>query len=225
MKDGIFNKIKHFGAELIGRERANRLSAPFYDHLARRRTARFLENLNQKDLLVNVGCGYRPLPGWVNVDIARGYADVVWDIRKGLPFNDQSCAAIFCEHVIEHLSREDGLNLLREFHRILQPGGVVRISTPDAGRFLKSYVNGDGFLNHPGFGDHVSNPLDRINMMMRENGQHLWVYDEASLIAALSLSGFKEIVRQQFAESLSGEMKAIDSPEREHESLYIEACQ
>lgn len=225
MSNGIFSKIRHLGAEIIGRERANRLSAPVYDWLARRQTARFLENLNQKDLLVNVGCGYRPLPGWVNVDIARGYADVVWDIRKGLPFNDQSCAAIFCEHVIEHLSKEDGLNLLREFYRILQPRGVVRISTPDAGRFLRSYVNDDGFFNHPGFGDRVENPLDRINKMMRENGQHLWVYDEASLIVALSLAGFSEMVRQRFTESLSGNMKSIDSPDREYESLYIDACQ
>jgi predicted SAM-dependent methyltransferase len=162
--------------------------------------------------------------GWVNVDIARGeQVDVVWDLRQGLPFADASCAAIFCEHVIEHLSKEDGENLLRECFRILQGQGVLRLSTPDAEKFLRSYVNDDGFLQHVEFASAIETPLDRINQMMREGGQHLWIYDLDSLQTVLRKIGFASIIKQTCGESLHPEMKKKDSPLRAFESLYVEA--
>jgi len=111
----LFQRLKRAGAELIGRERANRISGPVYDWLARRNTKKRLRATPPKDLRINLGCGYRPLPGWINVDVARGpQVDIVWDLRESLPFSNDSCAAVFSEHVIERLSNDDGENLLRE---------------------------------------------------------------------------------------------------------------
>ncbi len=209
---------------LIGRERANRLSAPYHDWVARRKTRRALARLPASGLCVNLGCGHRPLPGFVNLDAARGPAvDVVWDLRRGLPFPAGSCAAIFCEHVIEHIPRESAPRLLEECRRALEPGGVLRLSTPDAERYLRSYAGDGEFLRHPGFVEPSDTPLDRVNRMMRESGQHLWVYDEASLRLLLERSGFKTIVRQEAGRSLHARMADIDAPERVFESLYVEA--
>src|SRR5713101_6538584 len=100
-------------------------------------------------------------------DAARGEGiDVIWDLRRGLPFPSGSCAAILGEHVIEHIAKEDAEKLLRECHRVLQKGGVVRISTPDAGRFLRSYAGDGEFLRHPNFIEPAEAPLDRINTIM-----------------------------------------------------------
>lgn len=209
--------------QVLGRERANQISAPLYDWVARRRTERFLSTLPKTDLCINLGCGYRPLPGWINLDRARGpEVQVVWDIRQSLPFHSESCSAIFSEHVIEHLSKSDGERLLRECYRVLQQEGVLRLSTPDAARYLKSYANGGEFLQHPNFSRPIDTPLDRINLMMREQGQHLWVYDAASLSLALKRAGFSAAVEQSFGVSLHPKMNDIDYDIRAFESLYIE---
>jgi predicted SAM-dependent methyltransferase len=209
---------------LIGRERANRWSAPYHDWAARRSSRRALARLPARGLCVNLGCGHRPLPGFVNVDAARGPAvDVVWDLRRGLPFPPGSCGAIFCEHVIEHIPREATPRLLDACRRALEPGGVLRLSTPDAERYLRSYAGDGEFLRHPGFREPSDTPLDRVNRMMREDGQHLWVYDEASLRLLLERSGFKTTVRQEFGRSLHPRMAEADAAERAFESLYVEA--
>src|SRR5438552_16926504 len=94
--------LKRLVVSVIGRERANRVSAPYHDWLARRRTRALLRALPASGLLVNLGCGTRPLSGWVNVDRARSpVVDVVGDLTLGLPFAAGSCSAVFAEHVIE----------------------------------------------------------------------------------------------------------------------------
>src|SRR2546427_1515979 len=57
---------------------------------------------------VNVGSGLRHRlgPDWKNLDILRG-ADIRADVRKGLPFEDQSVDFIYSEHFIEHLSFDE----------------------------------------------------------------------------------------------------------------------
>lgn len=219
----LVSVLKRMVVALIGRPRANQLAAPVHLYLARRRTLRLLSELPAKDLLINVGCGYRPLTGWINIDLVPGYAEVVWDVRQPLPFPDRSVSAIFCEHVIEHLDQVAGAALIREFYRMLQPGGVLRISTPDAGRYLKSYANEDGFLDHPRFGDGSITSMDLVNKMMRENGGHLWVYDYQSLAKVLRNAGFNWVEQSLPGDSTHQRMSGIDSPEREYESLYVEA--
>ena len=115
------------------------------------------------------------------------------------------------------------MRLLGECYRALKPGGVLRVSTPDAERFLRSYAGDGEFLRHPGFPEPIETPLDRINQMMREYGQHLWVYDAESLILLLRKTGFSSAVAQPFGVSAHPRMQGIDSAEREFESLYVEA--
>jgi predicted SAM-dependent methyltransferase len=164
------------------------------------------------------------MQGWINVDQARGLeVQVVWDLRRGLPFRSDSCAAIFSEHLIEHVSKADAQNLLRECYRALQPGGVLRLSTPDAEKFLRSYVGDREFLKHPNFSRPIDAPIDRVNEMMREEGQHLWSYDAELLTLMLKRVGFPAITRQSFGVSLRQRMQDIDFGARAFESLYIEA--
>jgi predicted SAM-dependent methyltransferase len=217
------NAIKRAVVNLIGRDRANRLSSPYHDWSAKKRSERALAALPQKDLFINIGCGPRVMADWINIDIARAPGiDIVWDLRNGLPFPADSCAAIFGEHVIEHMPKEAAEKLLSECYRALQPGGVVRLSTPDAELFFRSYAGDREFLRHPAFPANADTPLDRINMMMREYGQHLWTYDTESLLLLLKRAGFSTQTAHKFGESEHARMRQIDSPERAFESLYVE---
>lgn len=220
----MLTQLKRAGVRLIGRERANQISAPYYDWLARRQTLRRLKTLPTSGLWINIGCGYRPLDGWVNLDRARGpQVDIIWDITKGLPFANQSCDALFSEHVIEHLTKSHGEGLLRECYRVLQPGGVLRVSTPDASRYLASYAGDGKFLAAPHFSRPMDTPMDRINSMMRQDGLHLWTYDACSLCFLLNRAGFARTLEQSFGVSVHAHMAGLDAEARAFESLYIEA--
>ena len=177
-----------------------------------------------KNLCLNIGCGPNPLPGWINIDMSRAPGiDIVWDLRTGLPFADATCEVIFGEHVIEHMSREDALKLLRECHRVLQAGGVLRLSTPDGARYLRSYAEDGEFLKHPSFTMPMESPMDRINQVMREFGQHLWIYDAESLTQLLHQAGFPAAAERNFRESQHPRLLDVDTEARAFESLYVEA--
>lgn len=80
---------------------------------------------------LNLGCGDYPLPGWINVDCRDlPGVDLVTDARH-LPFADHSIGAVYAGHLLEHLEPEDGLAALREWWRVLEPGGSLTVVTPD----------------------------------------------------------------------------------------------
>ena len=51
------------------------------------------------------------------------------DFTKPLPFDDGSFAAVLCSEGIEHSAKQ--LELIREFARVLQPGGTLLVTTPN----------------------------------------------------------------------------------------------
>lgn len=84
-------------------------------------------------MLLNLGCGYNKLEGYVNVDHdPLCQPDVVADLEQPLPFEDSSAEEIVMVHVLEHLgqSTETYLNLWKEFYRILKPNGLIKITVP-----------------------------------------------------------------------------------------------
>jgi hypothetical protein len=88
---------------------------------------------------------------------------------------------------------------------------------------LRSYAGDGEFLRDPRFEVPAETPLDRVNLMMREGGQHLWSYDFESLASLLKKAGFVRMVEQRFGVSEHRCMRGIDAPERAFESLYVEA--
>ena len=92
-------------------------------------------------LRLNLGCGARHHPAWLNLDVAPQSPDVhQHDLRDPLPFNDHSCAVVYCSHVLEHFARADAPPFLRECHRVLLPGGILRVVVPDLETIARLYV-------------------------------------------------------------------------------------
>ena len=84
-------------------------------------------------LRLNLGCGRSPLPGWINVDLAKlPGIDVVADLdacrTKPLPFADGSTSSMRLIHVLEHIG--DTLALMQELHRIAEPGASLLVHCP-----------------------------------------------------------------------------------------------
>ena len=78
-------------------------------------------------LRLQLGSGMNNLDGWINLDLVGMDADLVWDIRRELPFPPGSADVLVLEHVLEHFSLVDGLALLRRCARALAPGGTIRV--------------------------------------------------------------------------------------------------
>ena len=82
------------------------------------------------ELLLNVGSGGHILPGYTNVDrVSILGVDVVHDLDvHPWPFDAGSVHLINASHVFEHL--EDPVGFMVEAHRVLAPGGAIRIAVP-----------------------------------------------------------------------------------------------
>src|SRR5687768_11548268 len=90
---------------------------------------------------LHLGCGGNILGGWLNADLEPNSPDIARiDVTQRLPFEDTCFDYVFSEHLIEHLSYPQGLQLLSESHRVMRPGGRVRISTPDLAFLVGLYT-------------------------------------------------------------------------------------
>jgi predicted SAM-dependent methyltransferase len=91
--------------------------------------------------LLNLGCGGRFHPDWVNLDLHPALPSIrKWDLQKELPFPDASFDVVYHSHVLEHFSRADGATLLKQCHRVLRPGGILRLAVPDLERIVRLYL-------------------------------------------------------------------------------------
>lgn len=120
-------------------------------------------------LKLNIGCGLTVLSGWVNIDsslnawlanwswlrriffilhvIPSAHANIPWpkniysyNIRKGLPFHDNSTEIIYSSHFLEHLNKRDALFFMKECYRVLDYEGIIRIIVPDLAKYTEQYI-------------------------------------------------------------------------------------
>jgi hypothetical protein len=90
---------------------------------------------------LNLGCGSRYHPEWTNVDRRpSGPGVIVYDIRKGIPFPDNSFDAVYHSHFLEHLSRKEAALFLKECFRVLKADGIIRVAVPDLEVIARYYL-------------------------------------------------------------------------------------
>ncbi|PIQ76818.1 hypothetical protein COU78_00765 [Candidatus Peregrinibacteria bacterium CG10_big_fil_rev_8_21_14_0_10_49_24] len=129
-------------------------------------------------------------PGeFLNVDIVQfPQVDLVFDIRKRFPFEDGVIAEVFSAATLEHFRKHHNEHILREFHRILQPGGLLQVSTPDIEAIARALLNGEDldFVNQHFFGKFKTEHTDDYDV-------HKWMYPVSGMIDALESIGFTDV--------------------------------
>jgi len=181
------------------------------------RRARELRGLR----LIIGGGDSRPDDGWHTVDF-RATADFQVDIRRGLPFGDASCRFIFSEHVFEHLDMQELRRVTSECYRVLEPGGMIRIVTPDLEKWAQAYVTKNSAFFEAIWG-HVVPPATGMNHVFYVP-THRFIHDFESLSSELRSCGFDPVFRSAWRESRFPDLN-LDA-EWEHrrvESMYVEA--
>ena len=90
----------------------------------------------------HLGCGPRPLDGWVNVDIQEAPGtDVVMDLTE-VTLPPASGDACFSNAFFEHLRRDERVRHLRSVQRVLRPDGFVcYLGLPDFRAVAELYLN------------------------------------------------------------------------------------
>ena len=159
---------------------------------------------------VNVGSGlkHRLGPDWKNLDILRG-ADIRADVRKGLPFEDESVDFIYSEHFIEHLSLEEGKVYFAECHRVLRRGGVVRTATIDLPYVLERYAQ--DWSDQTWLRDYdFKTASEMLNAGFYMWG-HKFIYDEGTLKRSAATGGFQVIERYHLGRSRHAELVNLET--------------
>lgn len=88
-------------------------------------------------IMLDLGCGENKNPGYTGMDKRPlDGVDIVHDIENiPYPLGDDSCAVIVMSHVIEHIKPWLTLDVINECWRLLEPDGLLLISTPYGGSF------------------------------------------------------------------------------------------
>jgi len=110
-------------------------------------------------------------PAWVNLDLVALVPGVIpHDLRRGLPFPDGAFDVVYSSHVMEHLTPEDALQLLREARRVMRLGGTLRLAVPDLQGIARAYLEALARAERGesgGDADHTWMVLELVDQMVR----------------------------------------------------------
>jgi len=138
---------------------------------------------------INMMCGKRNFgPEWFHVDAAPfshiGNNDITLN-----SWSDDTVDLLYCSHGIAYFNREEIKSLLRAWFRILKPGGVLRLATPDFKIISYLHNNGKADLSQ------LVGPLYGQMAMGDQTIHHKTVYDYPALESLLLECGFSQIER------------------------------
>jgi predicted SAM-dependent methyltransferase len=202
------------------------------------RNKRWAANIKQSGVYLNVGSGPQTHPDFCNIDYTwfEG-VDICWDITRPLPIPSEYVGGVFTEHCLEHIRIQDGLQILREFFRVMRTGAYIRIVVPDAEIYLTQYAKrarGESFnfpygtdtpyARLPGL-EGMYTPVMSVNRIFLheyENQGHRFIYDFETMNKLLERAGFSDVRKLSFGVGNDSKL-LIDTASREVESLYVEA--
>jgi predicted SAM-dependent methyltransferase len=199
---------------------------------------------------VQYGCGRCAPPHWRNFDASmtlwyeripvlgklytkndvRFPENVAYgDIIKGLPVADNSCHAVYCSHVLEHMSLGECQQALRNTFRMIESGGTFRFVLPDLEYYIQQY-NQDSSpeasknlmkITQLGFERKPRSFKSFLYEWLRTSA-HLWMWDYKSMEQELKNVGFVAVRRAQFNDSQDEAFLAVEAKNRWDNCLGME---
>ncbi|HLB43531.1 MAG TPA: methyltransferase [Gammaproteobacteria bacterium] len=200
---------------------------------------------------VQYGCGLDAPSGWLNFDasptlflqkipivgfifhklsVTKFPLHIKYgNIIRGLPIEKESCQAIYCSHILEHLSQEDFRIAIQNTFSYLVKGGIFRFVVPDLECLAQIYLASSDpnacslFMQNCCLGK--KNRNKNFFMFLREwlgHSQHLWMWDFKGLTEELKSVGFQQISRAEYGDSQHIKFREVEELNRWEKSVGIE---
>jgi predicted SAM-dependent methyltransferase len=145
-------------------------------------------------LMLHVGCGNVYIPGFVHVDIRPlPHVDIVAPADNLDKIEDESVDLIYNCHVLDHIRRGQESKALKEWYRVLKPGGTLRTAVSDFAQIADRYQK--------------TGNLDELLGLLHgrqdhEYNVHYQSFDFARLKSLLESSGFRDVRRYDWRETI-----------------------
>ncbi len=139
---------------------------------------------------LHLGCGSRFIPGFEHIDSSHHrHLSHCADVSHLPMYADGTVNLIYASHVLEHFGRLEYRRVLREWHRLLCPGGVLRLAVPDFAAVAALYME-------QGLVDGLTGLVGLVSGGQRDaSDYHKMIFDEALLGRALLEVGFSSFRR------------------------------
>lgn len=141
---------------------------------------------------LNIGCGKRHIEGYINIDYKADLEpkpDMVMDCKVLDRFDNDSVHEILGIHMFEHIHPCEAFNALKEYHRVLIPGGILVLELPDMKELCRNFVYADTQNKYI--------ILEGIYSTSTPWSPHLYGWDDMLLYEHLQGAGFKEYHRAE----------------------------
>lgn len=166
-----------------------------------------------EEICLEMGADKKGSNGWLTVDLTRN-CNIFWDLRRGIPFPNESVSKIYSSHFFEHLTFKEGQILLDECLRVLIFGGTFSICVPNAKIYIEAYLKSELDLNR--FGNHKpaynnTTKIDYLNYIAYMDGEHKYMFDEENLLYILKAKGMKNVRIREFDPTLDLEKRHLES--------------
>jgi len=158
---------------------------------------------------INLGCGRFKLKGFVNIDKNPNVEpDIVSDtvpynvyppVSAGpatpttiypLPYEPDSVDVIYCGHMLEHLTYDEGQKALKYWHSLLKKDGKIYVVVPDFDWFVRDY-----FVKRNCAASVLKSLNDEIIYSYIQESHHKYCYNEELLTVAMKDAGFRSLTR------------------------------
>ncbi len=169
---------------------------------------------------LELGSGPTRLDGWLSTDIAPRFAGSAYlDVTRRFPLPSDTFDYIYSEHLIEHLSWNNGLFMLQECRRVLKPCGKIRVATPNL-EVITGLCNCDGnAMSRRYIGWITDKFIDGVDVHRAcfvvnnafYNWGHRFLYDAEVMVMTMERAGFTDIQRCAPGESSDQHLRGIES--------------
>ena len=162
---------------------------------------------------LHLGCGWRNFGNdWIHID-GGDYEHLDHNDITKLPYKDETVDVIYASHVLEYFDREEAVEVLAEWTRVLKKGGVLRIAVPDFEAMAIIYVMNKNTINKVGLKSFLG-PLYGKMTMGDQTIYHKTTYDFDELSSVLESVGIQNVARYDWRNTEHSEFD-------DHSQAYI----
>lgn len=99
------------------------------------------------EIFLDIGCANKKMAGFIGIDNVDYGQEIIWDIRDGIPFPDNSVDKVYTSHLMEHLTNKEGKAFTEDVLRVLKPGGIFFSKMPSINHYGAFYPDHESFWN------------------------------------------------------------------------------